>query len=333
MSPSVVTPLNFPQQLAMYMDAAGIGGMVIGLEDGKIVFGESQPSQTEPQKIIETDPRKDAARIFPMVGKGSSSGLSASYSRFMDEVGFVQGVADATVRRKDRKGNFRKDAEAAYGEVENLRAQSGGVPVSEDAARAFLESAFLYTSFRKREDHIQAKDLFVESAEIFFGLKRHTVSAILYELAETMLSPYMELTLERNRLHETAAEAWLASLGEYSEHDSARFRIFRALTHLSFMPNRKVSQELLGELANLDFKDDNFYEFYSNNLRRAHAIANDMEIEPFEWMDVKVALEGAAMVWDMLEETEGVGFNMVEPLMKLSRASAEFARGQKQFVM
>jgi len=339
MSPSIVTPANLAQHLGMFMDAAEMGMVPAKLAEGKILFNGSGSDPAELPRIIETDPRagnQDSmaadARLASLVKAGTGRGTRAQFRGILREVRVVQWIADQTVRRKDRKGNFRKEAEASL----DLLNEFKGAPAGEldwHAAELFLASAFLYTSLQRPADRIRSKDLFVRSASIFKGQRRHTIRAVLYELAALSIEGISKLRLAQNGLKEEAARAWLDSFGEYDEHDSARFRIFRALVHLSVTGAGDVKQELFEKLSSVDFEDDNFYDFYADNIRQAYVIASDPEVMRYQWRIVMEVLEGAAMVWEMLEETEAMEFDMIEPLMRLARAAEAFLGGATQFIM
>jgi hypothetical protein len=329
MSSTIITPANFAPNLAMYMDAAAIGRVAAGIEDGRIVFNGHGSEWAELDRIVEFNPGADRISVAAAVERGNSSGIKSNISRILGEANYIQDIADATVRRKDRKGNFRREAETSFEWAQKFT----GLPEEElgtrDAVEAFLESAFLYTSFSRLEDRTRSYDLFMLAAKAFTKMKRHTAAAIVYELAWQILKPYREEALTVLKLRRKSGEAWLASIEEYLEPDSVRYRVFRGLVHSSFMPSRKTVQELLLALSNQDFEDDNFYDGYANHIRRAYTITNHDEVERHEWRTVKELLEGAALTWNQLE---GMEVDISESLMQLARAAEDFAVGKDQYI-
>lgn len=330
MSPPVIKPSNFSLQLAMYMEAAAIGTVPVGLENGRVIFENSGSDVADLQNIIVTDPKADDIEIVPIVEAGSARGPKSIYTRFMEEVAFVQGVADANLKRGKGKGNFRRDAEVSEEWAQKFFSLPEEQMGTMDAALAFLESAFLYTRFHQFDDLRKAKELFTNAAICFAKMKRYTTAAIAYELGEEMLRSFDEQTPTRNILHHMAAKAWLASLDEYREPDSERMRIFRALVHNSFVLTKGTRKELFRSLAEMDFRDESLYEYYSNNVRLAYVMSNDVDITGFEWRAVKEVLESALSVWGTLEES---GFDIAESLTGLSLAAEAFSQGGTQFVM
>ncbi len=330
MSPSILKPVNFPIELSMYMEVAGIGTVPTGLEDGHVVFGLPGSNPAQLPNIVEVSPHRECAGLAELVRMGNAKGPLSNIERFMDEVKAMQGVADQTVRRDDRKGNFRKEAERSYERARALMALPQGETDERVAARTFLESALLYTSFHRFEDLVRSKELFMNAGIAFANMGRHTASAISYELAAKVITPFGELTPVGNKLRAMAAESWLGSLDEYFEPDSMRFRVFRALVHLSTASVKKTRQQLIMALAAQDFEDSSFYEFHSNNIRLAHAISNDDEVKGYEWRAVAEWLKGAAIAWDGLDEAK---FDIAEPLMRLAGAAEAFSKGGIQYVM
>jgi len=330
MSSAVITPIDFAPNLAMYMDAAAIGRLATGLEGGRVVFDGLDSGPTELERLVEYRRGADRIELARMIERGSSNASKGDISKIFGEVGYVQGIADATVRRKERKGNFRKEAETSF----EWARKFSGLPKEDlgtrEASGAFLEAAFFYTSFNKFEDRTRAYDLFISAAESLKRMKRHTAAAVVYELAWEMLREYREEALTVFKLRRDATEAWLASIDEYIEPDSLRFRAFRGLVHSSLMPSRRAIQELLLALANQDFEDDAFYEGYANHIRGAYVISNHEAVERHEWRAVKELLEGAAIMWD---ELEGAEIDISEPLMQLARAAEDFASGRDQHIV
>jgi len=330
MSPSILKPVNFPTELAMYMDVAGIGTVPAGLKDGHVVFGPPGSDPAKLPKIIEVKPDRECARLAEIVRMGSAKGPSSDIGRFMEEVRAVQGVADRTVRRDDRKGNFRREAERSYEEARALMALPQEATDWQAAAATFLQSALLYTKFHRFEDLIRSKELFMSAGIAFANMGRQTAAAICDELAAEMITPFRELTPVRNELRAMAAGSWLRSLDEYFEPDSVRFRLLRALVHLTTASDKKMRQQLITALAAQDFEDGSFLEFHSNNIRLAYAISNDDEVRAYEWRTVAESLKGAALAWEGLE---GVEFDIAEPLMRLAGAAESFSQGGTQFIM
>lgn len=327
MSSTIITPGNFAPNLAMYMDAAAIGRVATSLEDGRIIFDGIDSEPVKLERIIELNPRAENIDISMAVEKGNSNGVKSDISKILGEVNYIQGVADATVRRKDRKGNFRKETSLSYDWASKFFALPEEELGKGDAAEAFLESAFFYTSFRRFEDRTRAYDLFMSAAKCFTLMKKHTAAAIVCELAWEMLKGLREEALTVLKLRRMAAEAWLASVDEYVEPDSLRFRIFRGLIHSRFMSSRRVIQGLLLAIANHEFVSNNLYEAHANDIRQAYTISNHGDVKEYEWRKVNELLMSASLAWKGLESAE---VDISESLMQLAMAARDFVEGRDQ---